>query len=108
MNSAPVATVPQAWLTISCFFFGDFDDKDYLWPVGECHACPVVCSVLWMGTRMSFRGVVDISSVVSFWKVVDSAPQASFRGVVDIASGNAREHIIKSTHYGWPFSHFCR
>ena len=46
MNSAHVATVPQAWLTIFYFFPGDFHDKDYRWPVGECHACPVVCSVL--------------------------------------------------------------
>ena len=28
------------------FLFGDFHDKDYQWPVGECHPCPVVCSVL--------------------------------------------------------------
>ena len=28
------------------YFSGDFHDKDYLRPVGECHACPVVCSVL--------------------------------------------------------------
>ena len=84
MNSAHVSTVPLAWLTIFCFFSGDFHNKDFLWPVGECHACPVVCSVLWMGTRMSFCGVVD------------STPQASFRGVVDSACGNAREHIMNS------------
>ena len=46
MNSAHVATVPQAWLTIFCFFPGDFHDEDYQWPIGECHAYPVVCSVL--------------------------------------------------------------
>ena len=43
-----------------------------------------------MGTRMSFREVVDSASVasclvkVSFCEVVDSAPQAFFREVVDI------------------------
>ena len=54
-----------------------------------------------VGTRMSFREVVDGASVasclvkVSFCEVVDSAPQASFREVVDSACGtsNAREHI---------------
>ena len=35
------------WL-FSVFFFGDIHDKDYQWPVGECHPCLVVCSVLWM------------------------------------------------------------
>ena len=33
------------WLTI-LIFAGNFHDKDYLWPVGECHASPVVCFVI--------------------------------------------------------------
>ena len=53
-----------------------------------------------VGTRMSFREVVDGARVasclvkVSFREVVDSAPQASVREVVDSACGNTREHIM--------------
>jgi hypothetical protein len=53
-----------------------------------------------MGTRMSFREVVDGARVasclvkVSVREVVDSAPQASVCEVVDSACGNTREHIM--------------
>ena len=53
-----------------------------------------------MGTRMSFREVVDGARVasclvkVSFREVVDSAPQASVCEVVDSACGNTREHVM--------------
>ena len=55
-----------------------------------------------VGTRMSFREVVDSARVAlclvkvseSFRVLVDSAPQASVCEVVDSACGNTREHIM--------------
>ena len=89
MNSAHVATVPQAWLTIFCFF--SVTSTTRITNGQSVSAIHVLLSVLfyeWAHGCHSAR-VASCLVKVSFFGVVNSALQASFREVVDSAFGNA-------------------